>query len=58
MDDIETLKEKRRIAKNRLDMNIKLSKKEKAELEEYITALDRGIECIQIVTEGDCQNGK
>lgn len=58
MDSIETLKEKRRIAKNRLDMNIKLSKKEKADLEEYIASLDRGIECIQMVEEGDCQNGE
>lgn len=58
MDDIEILEEKKRIAQNRLDANIKLTKRERVELEDYIQSLKRGIECIKIVEEGNCQNGK
>lgn len=58
MSDIETLKEELRITQTRLDLNIKLKKSERINLEEKKAALLRGIECINIVERMDCQNGK
>lgn len=57
MTELATLIEKRRIVQARLDMPIRRKKSEIEKLEEEKAALDRAIECVQIV-EGDCQNGK
>ena len=48
MTELATLIEKRRIAQNRLNMNIQRSKAEKEKLENEIKAYDRAIDLIRL----------
>ena len=48
MTELATLIEKRRIAQNRLSMNIQRKKSEIAELENEIRAYDRAIDLIRL----------